>query len=250
MLPRQTTKNLKQRFVMNTFSIQYRYILPDDSEEIFDLQIDADSLKLNNSPPQSLPDWTRKDFYECPNCSLLTKDHPHCPLAVNLVILLQRFDRLLSYEQIHVDVIVKERKYSKNTTAQIGISSLMGLLIATSACPLTDFLKPMARFHLPFANEEETIWRAASTYLLVQYYLNRQNQMIDLNLEGLAHIYEDIQVLNAAMSRRLQAVSQKDSTVNALIHLDVFAKYLTPDIKQSMDKIRNTFLPFLVAQKS
>ena len=235
---------------MNTFPIQYRFILPDDSEEIFDLQIDADSLKLRNTQPQSLPDWTRKDFHECPICRLPAEDHPYCPLAVNLVILLQRFDRLLSYERIHVDVIVKERKYSKNTTAQIGISSLMGLLIATSGCPLTDFLKPMARFHLPFANEEETIWRAASTYLLVQYFLNRENQMIDLNLKGLARIYEDIQELNASISRRLQAVSQKDSTVNALIHLDVFAKYLTPDIGWSMDKIRNMFLPFLVAQKA
>jgi hypothetical protein len=32
-------------------------------------------------------------------------------------------------------------------------------------------VKPMARFHLPLASEEETIYRATTMYLLAQYFL-------------------------------------------------------------------------------
>jgi hypothetical protein len=49
----------------------------------------------------------------------------------------------------------------------------MGLLIAGSSCPYTHFFKPMARFHLPFANKDETLWRAAATYLLARYFTAR-----------------------------------------------------------------------------
>ena len=38
--------------------------------------------------------------------------------------------------------------------------------MATAGCPWTDRLRPMARFHLPFANEAETVYRSVSMYLL------------------------------------------------------------------------------------
>jgi hypothetical protein len=44
--------------------------------------------------------------------------------------------------------------------------------VATSGCRYTAYFKPMARFHLPFANEEETAYRAISMYLLSQRFLN------------------------------------------------------------------------------
>ena len=36
-----------------------------------------------------------------------------------------------------------------------------GLIMATAGCPWTDRLRPMARFHLPFATEAETVYRDA-----------------------------------------------------------------------------------------
>ena len=103
----------------------------------------------------------------------------------------------------------------------------------------------MARFHLPFASEEETIWRAVSTYLLAQYFLSKKGHSIDIDLNGLAKIYDDIEKLNIAMANRLRAASKYDSAVNAIIHLDVFAKYLTPAIEESLAKLRPIFEPFL-----
>ena len=100
-------------------------------------------------------------------------------MAANIVNIVEPFDRLLSYDEVHVDVTTEERMISLETTAEEGISSLMGLVIATCGCPHTAFLKPMARFHLPLASKEETIFRAASMYLLAQYYVNKNCQTAD-----------------------------------------------------------------------
>jgi hypothetical protein len=149
-----------------------------------------------------------------------------------------------------VEVTSTERNVVHATSVQEGISSLMGLLIAGSSCPVTHFFKPMARFHLPFANKEETMWRAAATYLLSRYFSRKRLTPSDLDFKGLIAIYDDVTRLNDALVRRLRTVTSKDSTINALIHLDVFAKFLTPPLDDSLEQIRPIFEPYLVDFKS
>jgi len=233
---------------METINIRYTFTLPDGTKEIFDLKLDSKTLKLNGGMIENLPSWTRLDFHQCPHCPLNTDSYPNCPLSVNLVNIVERLGVLISYDKIHVEVSTRERVVSLSTTAQEGISSLMGLVIAISECPYTDFLKPMARFHLPFANEEETIWRATSTYLLAQYFLIIKGHRIDLELNGLTRIYDNIEKLNASIVKRLRSAGKKDSTINALVHLDVFAKYITPGVEESLDKIHHIFTRFLKKQ--
>jgi len=230
---------------METINIRYIFTLSDRTKEIFNLQLDPKTLKLHSRNIENLPSWTRLDFHQCPHCPLTIDLYPDCPLSVNLVNIVERLGVLISYDKIHVEVSTKERTVSRSTTAQEGISPLMGLVIAISECPHTDFLKPMARFHLPFATEEETIWRATSTYLLAQYFLIIKGHRIDLELDGLSRIYDNIEKLNASIVKRLRAAGKKDSTVNALVHLDVFAKYIKPGVEESLDKIRHIFTPFL-----
>jgi len=233
---------------METINIRYIFTLPDKTREEFDLHLDARTLKLHSNIIENLPSWTRLDFHQCPHCPLSIDLYPDCPLSVNLVSIVERLGVLISFDKIHVEVSTKERTVSRSTTAQQGISSLMGLVIAISECPHTDFLKPMARFHLPFADEEETIWRATSTYLLAQYFLIIKGHRIDLELEGLTRIYQNIEKLNASIVKRLRTAGKKDSTINALVHLDVFAKYIKPGVEESLDKIRHIFTPFLNKQ--
>ena len=230
---------------MKQFTIQYCFTMEDHSQEIFNLDIDAKSITLKTRHSKKLPSWTSLGFHQCPNCPLSKDTHSHCPVAVNILEIIIRFDRLMSFDKMRVEVVTKERSIVQETSAQEGLSSLMGLLIATSECPLTDFFKPMARFHLPFANKEETIWRATSTYLLAGYFQNTAERNKDLKLKGLAKIYDDIELLNNAIIKRLRYASQKDSAVNALVHLDVFAKYLTPPIEDSLQHIRQIFTPFV-----
>jgi hypothetical protein len=144
-----------------------------------------------------------------------------------------------------VDVITAERRISQQTNAQTGISSLMGLVIATSGCPHAAFFKPMARFHLPLASREETIFRATSMYLLAQYFLKKEGKSADFELEGLSGIYANMQIINMAVVKRLRAATQTDSSVNALVILDCYAKFLPFAIEKSLEDVRYLFSPFL-----
>ncbi len=230
---------------MNTIVIQYCFRLPDNSSEDFKLELNPLSLELTGNIPTSLPTWSKLDFHQCPHCPLDAVTHPNCPLAANIVNIVQKFDGLLSYDKIRMDVITQERRISQHTTVQKGISSMMGLVIATCGCPHASFFKAMGRFHLPLASNEETIFRATSMYLLAQYFLKMEGHQADFELEGLTKIYHNIQIVNAAIANRLRSTSMSDSSINAIIILDNFAKNLPYAIEKSLKNLRYLFSPFL-----
>jgi len=225
--------------------IQYRFRKANNSRADFNFELDPVSLELISPIPEHLPNWTVLDFHQCPNCPLDVAVDPNCPLAIKMVNIVDRFEDLLSYDKIKVDVITAERRISQQTTAQIGISSLMGLVIATSGCPHTAFFKPMARFHLPLASKEETIFRATSMYLLAQYFLQNAGKCADFELEGLSRIYANMQTINMAVVERLRAATKTDSSVNAIVILDCYAKSLPFAIEKSLEDVRYLFSPFL-----
>ena len=113
---------------METQVIQYRFQLPDKPREDFKLELNPLDLELKNNVPENLPSWTKLDFHQCSNCPLDVVTHPRCPLAANIVNVVQRFDGLISYDKVKVDVITEERRISQETTVQKGISSIMGLV--------------------------------------------------------------------------------------------------------------------------
>jgi hypothetical protein len=237
---------------MEIISIRYCFIVgkePERVEEVFDLQIDAKNLELQDNIPKVLPEWAKLDFYQCSNCPLDVREHPYCPMAANLVNIVNRFDSLLSYNEIHLVVTTKERTISQLTTIQRAVGSLMGLVIATCGCPHSVFFKPMARFHLPLANNQETIYRAASMYLLAQYFLRRKGKPVDWNLRGLEEIYTNIQVVNFTIAERLRAATKTDSVLNALVELDIYAQTLSLVIEDSLEEIRFLFDPYLNPEK-
>jgi len=229
---------------MKTINIRYLFRLPDNREEIIDVRLDPQSLDLLNDVPVNMPYWTTLDFHQCPNCPLTVESNPQCPVAVHFVKLLGIFENLLSYDAIHVDITTPQRVTSRETTAQKGVSSLMGLIMATSGCPHMDFFKPMARFHLPLANAEETVYRATSMYLLAQYFLCREGKEADMELEGLKKIYLNIQIINESMAERLRSISEKDVALNSLIILDIFGQTLTFVIEDSLEEVRYLFDPY------
>ena len=168
-------------------------------------------------------------------------------MAVRLVPLVELFGKVRSYEEVTAHVESEERTVTKRTTVQRALRSLMGLLSATSECPHVGFLRPMAHFHLPFSSAEETIYRVASMYLLAQYFRKQQGQPADSGLEGLKAHYHDLQQVNASMAKRLaeisahDAKSNGDSSVNALVLLDVFAQSMPDSIDAQLEELRPAF---------
>lgn len=225
-----------------TLNIRYRFLFLNGREEIVEVKIDKlsmESLPDNSGTP---PDWCRLDFHQCPNCPLQVESHPYCPLAARLVKLMAAYREVASFDEVEMEVTTPERIVTKRTTAQRAVSSLMGLVMATSGCPHMAFLKPMARYHLPLATEEETIFRAASTYLLAQYFRHKHALSTDFDMVDLKKIYGEIRIVNVAMTSRLRTVIAQDSAVNAVILLDIFAKTLPYSIEDSLEDIRYLFL--------
>ena len=120
----------------------------------------------------------------------------------------------------------------------------MGLIMATSGCPRTAFLKPMARFHLPFASEEETVYRVTSMYMLAQYFLGLEGQTDVDGFSGLTRMYGELEYVNTAMAKRLRAATETDSSLNAIVLLDLFAKTVPWALNRSLSDLRHLFTPY------
>ncbi|MBI5143150.1 MAG: hypothetical protein HZA20_13325 [Nitrospirae bacterium] len=228
-----------------TLDFRYRFDFPDGGSEAFAVRLDEDSLDIRIDDSAQQPHWAALAFHKCQNCTLNPDGNPFCPAALALAGIITGFKNVQSHSDVKVTVETPERVILCETTAQRGVSSLIGLLMAASGCPRTRFLKPMARFHLPFATEEETIYRAASMYTLAQFFRCRKSCAIDLELAGLKALYDELHIVNMAMAARLRAACEKDSAVNALVILDLFAKAMPYSIRESLDEFRRFFCPYL-----
>lgn len=220
--------------------ILYTFIIPENEERSFHLNIDDKTITLKKESAEDLPEWCSLSVNQCPHCPF-DSSTLYCPVAENLEQAVGFFSGIISYDKAYVIVKQANRHVYCDTSVQNGLKSLMGLLMATSKCPHTDFFKPMARFHLPFADSDETIWRSASSFILGQYLQNRGKTGKNLSLEPLKEKYRAIEILNSHMASRLVAGSKKDSTVNALISLDIFAKKIGPALEDKLLSILHIY---------
>lgn len=230
---------------MDTIKIKYIFQWPDAREDAYELVLDGVTLDIVSPRPEKVPQWAMLDFNKCPSCPLDAESSPYCPLAVTLVSLNSGFAHLDSYGKVHVAVVTTERTTMKDTTVQQAASSLMGLVGPCSGCPHTRFFRPMARFHQPFATAQETIYRASSMYLLAQYFLSAEGREADSGIAGLNDIYQKLHEVNIHCAMRLRHGASSDSTVNAVVLLDMFAKSMSYAIEESLEELGHLFHPFL-----
>jgi len=145
--------------------------------------------------------------------------HQHCPLALTIEGLVRTFIEKFSYETAQITVETNERIYFKETTMQKGLSSILGILMVSSGCPVMDKLRPMVRIHLPFASVLETTFRTTSTYLLGQFFLQKKGKAPDFTFEGLVDIYKHVNMVNNGMAKRIGSMSGKDAASTPLSSL-------------------------------
>ncbi len=229
----------------DNIEIDYRFECADGATFDIPVRLDAESLDLVYDPPDPAPAWTSMAHEACTGCPLASEGHTHCPAALAIVDLVERFDTMISYEQVLVTVETAGRTITKRTSMQKALSSLLGLHMATSGCPSLSFLKPMARFHLPFATRLETAYRVASAYMLAQYFRNRKGKICDLDLKGLSNAYEQIQRVNRSIANRLRTAGEGDANMNALILLDVYAQDLPLVIEDGLESVAFLFDDYL-----
>lgn len=223
-------------------TFHYKFTFGSGEEREFITKLDKKTLNLIQTEKKSHPDWAELKKIKCPNCSLNEDEHKFCPIAVNLYELIDSFKDSMSYEEVDVLIETDVRKYMKHTSLQKGLSSLIGIYMVASGCPILEKLKPMVRFHLPFATVEETEYRVLSMYLLAQYFLYKHGSRPDWEMKNLVKIYRDIRIVNENFCKKLSEIGVEDASINALVNLDVFAGFVTFSINQ--DKLDNIELLF------
>ncbi|MEX1056375.1 MAG: hypothetical protein WED11_01485, partial [Natronospirillum sp.] len=159
-------------------AIEYRFEFADQYEPL-NYIIASDQEGQGTTRASQPAAWTSLDDNQCTNCPLSKNDHERCPAAVDIQRVVEDFSALPALRKTQVTVVTPTREYFKHTSLEEGLRSLMGLLMATSACPILSKLKPMAFTHLPFASQDEFIVRSVGTYLLRQYYHYHDHQESD-----------------------------------------------------------------------
>ncbi len=196
---------------------RYDFQLASGRHYEFELRLDGETLML---PPvdesSELPEWTRLRHRQCSNCPLRESEHPRCPVAVQTIPVVEAFRTHLSHEIAAVEVDSPNRVYRRNASLQEALSSLLGIHMVASGCPVLGKLRPMLTTHLPFMSSEESTFRLVSTYLLAQYVLAADGVEPDWELSGLVAFLHEARIANAGFCRRLGSIGVSDASLNAL----------------------------------
>lgn len=226
--------------------MEIRYALKFADGSATALAVVLDDVTLERRlEPRAAPDWTRLGFHQCPNCPLRPETSPTCPLALSLVDVIEAFGGHASIEPVDVEVSTVERRVLHRTTLQRALGSLMGVIMATSGCPRTAYFRPMARFHLPFATEAETVYRAASMYALAGFFIARHGGTPDTGFDGLMRIYREIQTVNQAVAGRLRAAVTQDASINAVVLLEMLARGVPYSIEDALVELEPLYGAYL-----
>lgn len=225
--------------------LTYIIELPDADSLKYHFSFDGERYILNKENPEPAP-WTELAFKQCSHCPYQQGTGPkYCPAAYQLSLVVDDVDNMMSYEQVPVKVISQHRTIQQTSSIQETVSSLLGLIFASCGCPHTEFLLPMARFHLPFATAEETLWRSCGSFLLAQYFRAEDGCQKEL-LTDILRRYENLEMINVALVKRLKSQVHSDACPNAIVLLDNYAKHFPLYLDRSIERLKPLYASFLV----
>jgi hypothetical protein len=229
---------------MTKEDITYKYCFdfPNGVRKRFLFELDGNTLLLKPAVNHT-PDWTQLTEHQCSCCVLKEEDFFYCPIAVNISDVVATFKDTVSYESCKVSCVTAERTVIKDTIVQDGLSSIMGIIMATSGCPTMNILRPMARFHLPFATVDESMFRSASVYLLRQYFTLNEEGKGDFFLKNIRSHYSKIERVNSGVLKRIQHATKLDADKNALVILNSLAQILSLEIDENLQSLKHIFFP-------
>ena len=163
--------------VTDVVAFRYVFTFKNGPEKEYIIRLDKKTLRLIQPEDRPPSPWAALKSFKCPNCPLDESEHEFCPTATDIIELTDYFKNRDSIEEVEVLVETQERKYLKQVPLHVGLSSLLGIYMVTTGCPVLEKLKPMVRYHLPFASIEETTYRSITMYLLAQFFLFRRKSL-------------------------------------------------------------------------
>jgi hypothetical protein len=225
--------------------ITYTFKFKDKPEKQFVINIEPKTFSLIRSSAKPPADWTRLERFACPNCPIADSEYEYCPIAVNLMDIIEFFSETPSYETVRIEVGTTNRTYCKDSSVQQGVSSIIGVVMTTSGCPVLNKLRPMARFHLPFADLEETQMRIFSFYLLAQYLRMKKGGAADWKMEELEELYSRIRDINVNIANKIANLEKEDASINAVVVLNNFAHSVSLSIDDNLEMIEPYLTEFI-----
>lgn len=210
--------------------ITYIFRVGSDVEVRFDVDLDRPAAE------GEFPDWTLLEQDKCPHCPLAATPGARCPAAADLAPVVKRFSALASIDSVDVRMVRPEFEVHKHTDTQTALSALMGLILATSGCPILNRMRPLAQMHLPFPNETEVVYRLTSMHVFECFL---EGKMPDL--KGLEGFFADVDTLNQAFAQRIKRAITRDAGINALVLLHARNMMAGLSIDDNLEKIRTWF---------
>ena len=225
-------------------NITYRFTFPgtSDNKISYRMGLDENDYTYHCYEKESLEinQWAALDFHQCKNCTLDINIYPLCPIAKNLNNVVNFFKDTASTKKAVVIITTKDRTYAKKCSVQDGLFPIFGLIMASSGCPHMAFLKPLARFHLPFSSVEETLFRVSSMYLLKEYLKKKKYQHNDnISIDGLLTLYREVEIVNQGILQRINSLAEIDANKNALIILNSFAQIIGIRLSTNLEALNN-----------
>lgn len=219
---------------------EFRFADGKTQEYVVDTERDHDD-DVGSREKHARADWVKLDHCRCVNCPQAGKGVADCPTAVDLEPFIMSFKNQAAFQKVDVIVSTRERSYSKRTSLEEGLRSLLGLVMATSDCPLLSELRPMAIHHMPFATNDEFILRSVSIYLVQQYFVYRTGGKPDWDLKGLVERNRQLQLVNQALWQRVHSACEQDANLKALLSFFSMASSVTFSLEAQLQKLRQTF---------
>lgn len=215
--------------------MRYSFKLDNHKQVVFDVATGPVELERG----ESHPDWAKLSFEQCSCCPLKESNCKYCPTATRMNEVMEAFADRESTEMVEVTVKTVERSYFDRCDLQVGINSLLGLMMATSGCPVLNKLGAMASFHIPFCTSEETLQRSVGSYLIKQYFKQLNGEAPDWELKELKELYDVLEGLNRDFSRRIKKSVTSDAVTNAVIMFFATSIMLASSLDQQLAKHQN-----------
>ena len=229
--------------------IRYIFEFPDRKTLSFEVD-EAGELSSVEDSGEPVPIWARLDIHRCEHCTLPQSDRAACPAAFCLRPVIEAFAGNFSYEGVYVRAELQGKEQRFHTSLPSAIRSIVGLLMALSACPVMRKMRPMAHFHVPFSTYEHTVYRAMGMYLIAQLLREQTGLEADWGMDGLIGLYRKIHVVNEQMAGRIRMAAEKDATVNALISLDIFTFSFDSQMKKKLEDWKPLFSAYMEEEPS
>jgi hypothetical protein len=217
--------------------ITYIFEFEDGSSWKYELRFD-DKNRFIHKPAEKINPWTNLEFNKCSNCPLKKEQSPQCPVARGLEQVVEDSKSTLSFTKAKMKVVTPERTYEKNAATQDGLRSIFGMIMASAGCPHLDWFRPLARFHLPFADIEETLFRTLSLQLLEDFLNDGE---LSNSSERLKEKYRTVETVNHGFVKRIRSYCKGDADKNAIAALDVFVQMFPYHLESDFKALRAYF---------